>query len=263
MTNEVAIYSANVQVANMQRAVQIQKAMIRNTDTNTLQDFLVAQVDLGFTWRGISNKKEEEVKAIAVTIGSILKEKYPYLTIDYIANCWRQYNYGRDFNNTVCPDALLMCLEKADAGREQFRNKDFVEHTKVIQIKPISEMSKEEKLGIIYNGFKYWKEYGCVDDIRSEIWKCLVSFAPNMKYKTTTEQRRKYLSKARKETNEYFYSVTPYRYKNIRELSTDINLLRTNRYKNFIVARFREYWLRDFFAKSKWNKEYNDNQKQQ
>lgn len=247
MTSELIVQNREVAVRQQEK---IKSSIMVNLSSAELMKFLINQIELATMWRGI-NKTDDEIKVIALAVGEEIKNRFAYLTKENIATYFKIYKYGKDFNNTICPDGLISCLEKANYVFEQNNNKAIINTQ--LPPKRAGELTREEKIEIIQSGFKQWKRYGAVDDLNGAIWNCLQSFP--LKFRQTREQQKQAIRKAKEDCEDYFYFKYHFKFRRKEQVGRDRQFIRTQEYRRMLKSRFREYWLRDFYEQTKWNKE--------
>lgn len=231
---------------------EVLKGLIVNKKVEDLTAFVKNQVLLACVYRGI-NKNEEERSVIAMMFLSELQRRFNYLTTTQIANYLRANKYGAEFSNTVSPLALVECLEKSNFVFEQRNNHALLKAFKEHQNKnvEIEVLTPQEEIAFLKRGFDYWKRAKRVNDLDGRLWQ----IARKIKtYQPTVQDRHRYLSWAKAEAYQWFYTKDKYRFLTPAAVKNDKKFCQSKKFRNKLCSEYQEYWLRDFFRRCKWNK---------
>lgn len=282
-TSTDIVQTQNVAVLSQEKMDEsIRRSLVINKKDDELKAFVVKQVGDAYAYRGISPKqyKDENGKIVytavevAKRLFEVIKQRFPYLTLTDLQSFFMLNSYGAEFSNTVSVDAFVSCIENSNYVYTQQSNRETLkeferqqkirkEREKEKQIFSNPKTARVERIQILKRGFNYWKMCGHVDDVGGKIWESVCELQLSTQPKVTLRELKSYLRRANAITNRHFALKHPEKWGNAMRVKRDRLFRRSKEYRETRRYYFREYWLRDFFAKSKWNKEYNDNQKQQ
>ena len=239
---------------NNSQAIQEQvKNLVVNTEMANLKHFIKNQVKLACIYRGIANKTDEEIGLIAEMTTSEIKRRFAYLQISQVESYFRQNKYGAEFSNTVCPDALIQCLEKSNATYEQKCNKHLQDRANELpQHTQTKEERKEEAKRILQKDYNYWLKDGQVYNFKDWNYYYITTV---LNYKHSLKECKYLLGKAIAQTNEYIQQKNKWRYRSLNSLLKDLELMHGKDYKTQRRINFRREYVRLFFKKVK-NGEY-------
>lgn len=251
MTNAVAITENPTLMTKEQLEKRTLSLMVKNQTAEDFDKFAVGLITYAVVFKG-QNKTDKEIRLMAKIFSKECNERFKYLTIPQIEQAVKHYHYGE---YGVTPEGLVKCVEDyypVSTRMENARMEKQIQERKE-QISQNKVLSQKEKCNVLYKNFEYWKKYGKVDDLSGRIYAFAREYT---KYKITPNDRKRYLRNAKENTNDYFFYKYKVRFRNARMVAKDRIFCISKEYRRRLQSYYCEYWLRDFFRRSKWNNKH-------
>ncbi|MBO6117333.1 MAG: hypothetical protein J6P44_02195 [Bacteroidales bacterium] len=252
--NEVIAQNNSVAVANNQQ--MFLQTLIVNKKPEDLAEFVKNQVFLACVFRGIS-KTEEERSIIAMMVLSEIQRRFAYLCTTDIERCFKDNKFGSEFSNTVCPEALITCLEKSGHLTTQRENKtklEMLNAPKQEQRKKSKEEVREEAKRMLVKDYLYYLEDGAVYNFKN--WNYLYITRVLNFHHTLTEVKR-LLQRAETKAYEKVQERNPLYYRSIKAVMRDYNFIHSKTFKDKKRTEFYYLYVGLFFQKVKNGKYQN------
>ena len=227
--------------------------MVKNQATEEFEKYAVGLITYAVVFKG-QNKTDDEIRLMAKIFCKECNERFKYLTVPQIEKAIKYYHYGE---YGVTPEGFVKCIEDYYPVSIRIENRRLEEQLQKEEHKQVSEkeFSTEEKKGILWRAFLFWKKNGKVWDLNGQIYLLSREYT---NYNPTLTDCKRYLTNAKKKTNEWFVIKEKWRFRNERAVEKDRKFCQSKEYKKRLQSEFREYLLRDFFKRSKWNQNFEN-----
>lgn len=248
-----------ISTINKQQLVQVLRKdvgnLIRYSDKETLLGFCLKSFVDACIYRGI-NKTNDEIQVLAESLADEVKRSYAYLSYEQMTDIFKQNRYGADIqgiSQTVSPVAFIKCLDNANATFKQTVNKQNEEE----RIREISQPKKQKltkaqldatRVRALKWDYDDFLKNGTFDGYGMGELEYIREY---MDWDVNTEEEAILRDRAEEEAKQYYVTNQHLRYRTVKAVIRDYNLLMSAEYIQLVDCFFSKEKLKLFFKKVK------------